>query len=120
MNSRDKGIIFGVFVGAIAGTLAYLSLSELEKEEMVEESSDKITDINDTISSISEGLLENFAKKLEESKETIDHFTQLASQTLEESLVKAKANSDHYSHLASQLIDDKLKTLNQKGDDSQE
>ncbi|VTT43601.1 Protein essC [Streptococcus porcinus] len=114
MNSRQKGIAIALIAGVAAATVAYLSLSETDRQDLLEESNEKIGELNDTIKDLSERFLGTVTEKLEDSKSKIDQYSDFASTKFEDSLSKAKGTIDHYSDLAGDKIDEQLNHFKNK------
>ncbi|WP_138081747.1 hypothetical protein [Streptococcus porcinus] len=114
MNSKQKGIAIALIAGAAAATIAYLSLSETDKQDLLEESNKKMGELNDTIKGFSEQFLGTVTEKLEDSKSKIDQYSDFASTKLEDSLSKAKGTIEHYSDVAGDKIDEQLNHFKNK------
>ncbi|AHY17615.1 hypothetical protein DW64_04595 [Streptococcus iniae] len=101
MTPKNKGLLIGLTVGGFAAALAYLSLSESDKNQLLKESSDKVDDLNDKVKELSDHLTDFLSEKAEDTKELVEDYSDSLNSGFDHSYQAA---------LASQ-IEDKLVTL---------
>ncbi|MGT2887321.1 YtxH domain-containing protein [Streptococcus didelphis] len=116
MNSKKKGLLIGLAVGSLAATIAYLSLADNDKKEIIDDSSQKLDDLIGSLKSMSDSLVNLASDKLEDSKDSLTHYSERAGQSVGETFDKVKNKVEDYSTSANKTINEKLNQLHDGSD----
>ncbi|MGT2808018.1 YtxH domain-containing protein [Streptococcus iniae] len=114
MTPKNKGLLIGLTVGGFAAALAYLSLSESDKKQLLKESSDKVDDLNDKVKELSDHLTDFLSEKAEDTKELVEDYSDSLNSGFDHSYQAVKKDVLSYTDLAGQKLKDVVGKLSEK------
>ncbi|HEP1273646.1 hypothetical protein [Streptococcus pyogenes] len=111
MTKKNHGVFWGLLLGSVAASIAYLSLSSSKKDQLLKDSAKKIDDLNAYLQDKSKQVLDAVSEKVQESKDAVEVYGGIAAETVEESLGQAKEKVEGIGEATSQTIQSKMEKL---------
>ncbi|HEQ4689873.1 TPA: hypothetical protein VG191_000172 [Streptococcus pyogenes] len=111
MTKKNHGVFWGLLLGSVAASIAYLSLSSSKKDQLLKDSAKKIDDLNAYLQDKSKQVLDAVSEKVQESKDAVEVYGGIAAEIVEESLGQAKEKVEGIGEATSQTIQSKMEKL---------